>query len=146
MAIPTQLNSIYYNERQLDSIINTNFKDTASKQSLGNPQLLDKGQSGAEYYIIKRTVTGYVEVHESWDDVVVIRSGHGLLRTGKEVQGETEQSDKKPMRNWHGGVIVNANERRLNPGDFLIIPAMTAHQYIPDNNDSLTYWTIKINK
>lgn len=143
---PEQLNVTFLNTVKLDSIVNTNFYDSSVGQSLGNPQLLGKGQSGEEYYLIKRTAEGFVEVHEQWDDIVIIRSGHGILKTGKEVKGKSEQTNEEPFRNWHGGEIINANERKLQAGDFIIIPAMTAHQYIPDRNDSLTYWTIKVKR
>jgi len=137
---------LYYSNFQLDSVLKTAVGDTATFQNLGAPTTLDKGEGGESYLIIKRTTDGYVELHEQWDDVVMIRSGHGVLRTGRKVTGNKLWNGEKPWRNWYGGQIQDIKENKLSPGDFLIIPAMTAHQYIPDRNDTLIYWTIKIKR
>lgn len=145
-GMPGNENTTFFSTSQLDSLLPAGVKDSSSNQSLGNVQQLGKGQSQEGYYLIKRTLPGYVEMHEQWDDIAIIRSGHGILRTGLKVEGKMEQADEKPFRNWHGGVIADATERKISAGDFIIIPAMTAHQYIPDSHDSLTYWTIKIKR
>jgi hypothetical protein len=134
----------YYSNLQVDSILSATVGDTSSFQSLGTGVILEKGPGNEPYYISKRTIDGYVEVHEQYDDVVVIRSGHGSLRTGRKVDGNKLLNGEKPWRNWYGGQIIDVSERRISPGDFIVIPAMTGHQYIPDKNDSLIYWTIKI--
>jgi uncharacterized RmlC-like cupin family protein len=111
---------------------------------LGTGVILDRGPRDEPYYISKRTAEGYVEIHEQYDDVVVIRSGHGRLRTGRKVEDSKLLNGEKSWRNWYGGQIIDFNEKRISPGDFIVIPAMTGHQYIPDKNDTLIYWTIKI--
>ena len=136
----------YYSSRQVDSILSATAGDTSSIQSLGTGVILDRGPGDEPYYISKRTVEGYVEIHEQYDDVVVISSGHGRLRTGRKVDGSKLLNGEKPSRNWYGGQIIDVNEKRISPGDFIVIPAMTGHQYIPDKNDTLTYWTIKIKR
>jgi mannose-6-phosphate isomerase-like protein (cupin superfamily) len=136
----------YYSGHQVDSILSATSGDTSSIQSLGTGVILDRGPGDEPYYISKRTVEGYVELHELFDDVVVIRSGHGRLRTGRKVEGNKLLNGEKPSRNWYGGQIINAEEKRISPGDFIVIPAMTGHQYIPDKSDSLIYWTIKIKR
>ena len=90
-----------------------------------------------------RTAEGAVEVHEQYDDVAVIRAGHGVLRTGPTADG-AKLSGTAPMREWLGGSIPKATERRIAAGDFLVIPAGLAHQYIPDSGDSLVYFTVKV--
>jgi hypothetical protein len=136
----------YYSGNQVDSILLATVGDSASGQNLGTGAILDKGPEGEPYYITKRTLQGYVEIHEQYDDVVVIRSGHGWLRTGRNVNGSKLLIGEKPKRNWYGGEITDFNEKRISPGDFIVIPAMTGHQYIPDKNDTLTYWTIKLQR
>lgn len=136
----------YYSSNQVDSILLATAGDTSSTQSLGTGVILDKGPEGEPYYISKRTVEGYVEVHEEHDDVVVIRSGHGRLRTGRRVEGNKLLNGEKPSRNWYGGQIIDFSERRISPNDFIVIPAMTGHQYLPDQNDTLIYWTIKVRR
>lgn len=136
----------YYSRNQVDSILSATAGDTSSVQSLGTGVILEKGPEDEPYYISKRTVDGYVEVHEQYDDVVVISSGHGRLRTGRKVEGNKLLNGDKPSRNWYGGQIIDVSERRISAGDFIVIPAMTGHQYLPDKNDSLIYWTIKIKR
>jgi hypothetical protein len=130
----------------VDSILSATAGDTSSIQSLGTGAILDKGPGDEPYYISKRHVEGYVEIHEQFDDVVVISSGHGRLRTGRKVEGNKLLNGEKPSRNWYGGQIIDFNEKRISPGDFIVIPVMTGHQYIPDKNDTLIYWTIKIKR
>ena len=136
----------YYSGNQVDSILLATVGDTSSIQSLGTGAILEKGPGGEPYYITQRTVAGYVEIHEQYDDIVVIRSGHGRLRTGRKVNDSKVLNGEKPLRNWYGGQIIDFHETRISPGDFIVIPAMTGHQYIPDKSDTLTYWTIKIKR
>ena len=53
---------------------------------------------------------------------------------------------EKLSTNWYGGKIIDFDEKRIAPGDFIVIPAMTGHQYIPDKNDTLIYCTIKLKR
>lgn len=62
-----------------------------------------------------------------------------MLKTGYKVTGEIREEDEEPWRNWLGGVIQDKKEIELSPGDFIVIPAMTAHQYVPNSGDTLTY-------
>ena len=136
----------YYSSHQVDSILTATAGDTSSIQSLGTGVILDRGPGDEPYYISKRTVDGYVEIHEQHDDVVVISSGHGRLRTGRKVDGSKLLNGEEPWRNWYSGQIIDFTEKRVSPGDFIVIPAMTGHQYLPDKNDTLIYWTIKIRR
>src|SRR5690242_13669492 len=45
-------------------------------------RLIATGPSGERYLVVVRTGEGAVEIHEQYDDVAVIRAGHGVLRTG----------------------------------------------------------------
>lgn len=126
-----------FNAAQIDSA-------ASSKRTPDKPgRLLTSGSSGEPYLIVVRMSEGAVEVHEQYDDVAVVRAGHGVLRTGPRVDG-AKLSGSAPMREWLGGVIPSATERRIAAGDFLVIPAGLAHQYVPDAGDSLVYFTIKV--
>lgn len=128
----------YYEHLQIDSIVNSLIRNDTIGMALG------KSSENAPYLITVRTKTGFVEIHEQMDDIAIIRSGHGSLKTGRQVSGITRTSGEKPFRNWFCDTIQGATERKLSPGDFIIIPAMTAHQYLPNADDTLTYWTIKV--
>jgi hypothetical protein len=105
----------YYSSYQVDSILSATAGDTSSIQSLGTGAILDKGPGDEPYYISKRHVEGYVEIHEQFDDVVVISSGHGRLRTGRKVEGNKLLNGEKPSRNWYGGQIIDFNEKEFRP-------------------------------
>lgn len=136
----------FYSKHQLDSILEYVNRDTSIDQNLGTGRILKSGEGNEDYYIVQRNVEGYVELHEQWDDVTIIRSGHGVLRTGRKVTDYKFVFGEKPWRSWSGGQIEDATVTNINPGDIIIIPAMTGHQFIPNSNDTLTYWTIKIKR
>ena len=117
---------------------------SSSKLTPDKPgRLLATGPSGERYLVVVRTGEGAVEIHEQYDDIAVIRSGNGKLRTGASASG-AKLSGTPPTREWLGGTIKDAKEYRVAPGDFLVIPAGLAHQYVPDSGDSLVYYTIKV--
>ena len=128
----------FYRTVQIDSVINTLIRIDSIGTTLG------KSQDSTPYLITVRPKTGYAEIHEQFDDVAIIRSGNGTLKTGHQVLGKITSTGVEPSRNWLCDSIKDATEQKLSPGDFIIIPAMTAHQYIPDSGDTLTYWTIKV--
>jgi mannose-6-phosphate isomerase-like protein (cupin superfamily) len=136
---------ILYTKQEVDNAIKVNLdKAMKANANYANAQL-GMSKENAPYLVVARTKPGLVEIHEAWDDVAVIRSGHGILITGYQATGDKKVTNEEPQREWRGGVIQNGKERNLAPGDFIIIPAMVAHQYIPNSGDTLTYWTIKVN-
>lgn len=128
---------IQYNYNQLDSAANP--QRTPDKPG----RLLAKSKDKESYLIVVRTKAGDVEKHEQFDDVTIIRSGKGILRTGFELSG-SKQSGTQPTREWLGGSITDKRDRVIKAGDFLVIPAMLAHQYIPAPGDTLTYFVVKV--
>jgi mannose-6-phosphate isomerase-like protein (cupin superfamily) len=128
----------FYRTVQLNSIVNTLIKNDSIGTTLG------KSQDSTPYMLTVRPKTGYAEIHEQFDDVAIIRSGNGTLKTGHQVGKMIRSEGIEPSRNWFCDSIKDATVQKLSPGDFIIIPAMTAHQYIPDSGDTLTYWTIKV--
>ena len=128
----------YYSSSQIDAFLTTS---TTSPRLIG--KTLGRSADNEPYLVGVRAQPGDVEIHEQFDDVAIIRSGHGVLRTGKKVKGQKEGGN---AGEWIGGVIEDAQERHLSPGDFIVIPAMVGHQYIPNPGESLTYWTIKVRR
>ena len=136
---------IFFSPQQMDSVLRSGLDSVVKAQAspLLASQILGKSVEGALDMVIIRSGPGQVEVHEQWDDVVIIRSGRGILRTGYHLTGDRRESSEG---NWAGGTIVDGKEVVLLPGDFIVIPAMLGHQYIPHAGDSLTYWTIKVRR
>ena len=127
----------FYSASAMDSLLTTKMSPERISRLLG------RSADGSPYLVVTRNKPGDVEIHEQYDDVAIVRSGRGVLKTGYQISGQKE-SGKEPLREWLGGVIRNANERSLSPGDFIVIPAMMPHQYIPNDGEILTYWTIKV--
>jgi len=135
----------FFTPDQISQLLRSDL-DSVGKSGNSTPlatHLLGESEEGSPYLLVIRTGPGSVEIHEQWDDVVIIRSGHGILKTGYHINGDKKESSSG---NWVGGMIEGGKERLLSPGDFIVIPAMLAHQYIPSSGDSLTYWTIKVRR
>ena len=106
-------------------------------------RLLAVSKEKESYLIVVRTKEGAAEIHEQFDDVAIIRAGAGILRTGSDLKGG-KVTGANGKREWLGGAISEPKERRIKTGDFLVIPAMLAHQFIPASGDSLVYYVIKV--
>lgn len=128
---------LQFNSTQLDSAADP--QRTPDKPG----RLLARSKDKESYLIVVRTKAGDVEMHEQFDDVTLIRSGKGILRTGFDLSG-AKLSGVKPAREWLGGSIADKRERVIKAGDFLVIPAMLAHQYIPAPGDTLIYFVVKV--
>ncbi|HEX6892863.1 MAG TPA: hypothetical protein VF141_19275 [Chryseolinea sp.] len=131
---------IFFSKSQTDSIFNGK---ASTERALAF--LLGSSQDKEAYLVILRTKPGDVEIHEQFDDVAIVRSGYAMLKTGNKVSGHKE-SGSPGAREWAGGMIEDGKERSLSPGDFVVIPAMLAHQYIPKAGEPFTYWTIKVRR
>ena len=93
-----------------------------------------------QYFVATRKQPGLAEIHMHLSDLTIIRSGRGVLRTGHALAGQREQSPGE----WRGDAVQDPIERQLGAGDFMIIPAGTAHQLTPIGNDPLVYVTVKV--
>ena len=131
---------IFFSHAQSDSI----FKGKGSTER-ALAFTLGRSQDKEGYLVILRTKPGDIEIHEQFDDVAIVRSGSALLKTGGKVNGN-KVTGSLGAREWIGGTIEGAAERTLSPGDFVVIPAMVAHQYIPKAGEAFTYWTIKVRR
>jgi len=137
---------IIYTSKEMDQSIKEILDKALKANTNSAVAQLGMSKDSAPYLVVARTKPGIVEIHEQWDDVAIIRSGHGTLKTGYRVSGEKKITNTPPDREWRGGAIESAEVRNLAPGDFIIIPAMIAHQYVPTTGDTLTYWTIKVRR
>jgi len=127
---------VFFTRSQVDSAA----RSTHTPEKPG--RLLAASNEKESYLVVVRVKPGDVEAHEQFDDVAIIRSGHGILRSGFVLKG-AKQTGKPGAQEWLGGEITDKRDRKVGAGDFIVIPAMLAHQYIPDAGDSLVYFTIK---
>jgi len=87
-----------------------------------------------------RKQPGLAEIHRQLNDVTIIRSGRGVLRTGRALVNQRETAPGE----WRGDAVQDFIERQLGAGDLLMIPAGMAHQLTPVGNEPLVYVTVKV--
>jgi len=68
--------------------VNTLIKNDTIATALG------RSQDSMPYLFLARTQPGYVEMHKQLDDMAIIRSGHGTLKTGYQVAGKIRATVK----------------------------------------------------
>lgn len=99
-----------------------------------------RSAGGFQYIVMRRLTSGGPEVHDQWADVTFVQAGHGSLLSGGRVSGGTLAAPGE----HRGGTIVGGAERTVGPGDLLVIPAGTPHEYRVASGDSLRYITVKV--
>jgi len=96
---------------------------------------------------VRRDRTGEVELHELWDDVMVVKEGGGTLVYGGRLAGarETEPGENGAgPGEWRGGTISDGTVQSVSAGDLVIVPAGVPHQVRVPPDGSITYLIIKI--
>jgi mannose-6-phosphate isomerase-like protein (cupin superfamily) len=73
---------------------------------------------------IMRDRSGMVEVHDRWNDYLVIQKGDGLVAYGGKA-GELKQVSPGE---WRAATMEGGKAVPVHPGDLVVIPAGTAHQ------------------
>ena len=94
------------------------------------------------YYIefVKRLDHGnMVEFHPHWVDQITIIAGEGVLTFGGKIEG----GDVAANGEIRGGTQVGAKTQVLHPGDFVLIPAGSAHKFDAAPGKTLTYVVAK---
>jgi len=76
-----------------------------------------------------------VELHPHWIDQITIIAGEGTLTFGGKVEGGTTAANGE----LRGGTQVGAISQKLAPGDFLLIPAGSAHKFDAAPGKTITY-------
>lgn len=91
---------------------------------------------------LRRTSDGEAEVHEEWDDVMMVQEGAATLLSGGQVSGG-RQTAPGEMR---GGQINGGARRPLAPGDMVTVPAGIPHQMLLEPGQSITYLVLKVRR
>jgi mannose-6-phosphate isomerase-like protein (cupin superfamily) len=94
------------------------------------------------YIALRRTGNGEPEVHEGWDDVMVVQEGGGTLLLGGEVQGGRVTAPGE----IRGGEIRGGQRQPLAAGDMMIVPAGVPHQVLLAAGESITYLVLKVQR
>jgi len=89
---------------------------------------------------LRRTSTGEAELHEEWDDIMMVQAGSGTLLVGGELQGARTSAPGE----LRGGEIRGGERHPLSAGDMMIVPAGTPHQVELAPGGSITYLVVKV--
>lgn len=91
---------------------------------------------------IRRTSDGEAEVHEEWDDVMVVQEGAATLLSGGEVSGGRQTAPGE----LRGGRISGGTRRAMAAGDLITVPAGIPHQVLLEPGQSITYLVVKVRR
>ncbi len=96
-------------------------------------------QGGYSYIFLRRDQSGEAEVHQLWDDVMVVQDGAATLLYGGALSGQRETGPGE-MR---GGQIAGGRSRSISAGDVVVVPAGIPHQVLVAPQGSVTYLVLK---
>jgi mannose-6-phosphate isomerase-like protein (cupin superfamily) len=91
---------------------------------------------------LRRTANGEPEVHEAWDDVMMVQAGSGTLLVGGELRGARTTAPGE----LRGGEIRGGARQPLAAGDMMIVPAGIPHQVEIVPGGSITYLVVKVRR
>jgi hypothetical protein len=114
--------------------------DQATSQPTHNGAVATQlsADSGTPIWAIRKDTAGEVELHKTWNDVIIARDSGITILVGK-VEGNREI---KPNE-WLGGTIVGGTSFTLKSGDMLLIPAGLGHRLMPVDGKPFSYLVIK---
>lgn len=141
--------------RRLDYIPAVHFEEAVkrlakSDVAMGAPVFTAPDKQTA-YLLIRRTVPSEIEEHSRWDDILVVRSGRGIVRFGSKVSGARLEAAGE----LRGGAFVASAgednrgepwELELSPGDVARIPAGVAHAFVPLGPDPFEFLLVKVRR
>ena len=99
-------------------------RDRLSPSAVG-ASLLTSGDEQTTYMLIRRVTSSEVELHTRWDDLVIVRSGAGVVELGKRAPGIA----RRAAGEWRGGAITDPVLLEIAAGDIVRIPAAVPHLF-----------------
>lgn len=94
----------------------------------------------AQFVMNRRTSDSEIELHCEWDDLLLVRSGAGVLRHSRKLQG----LERYGWGEWRAARLVQPTEVNLSAGDLVRIPAGDAHMVRPLGDAPLVYLVVKV--
>ena len=101
--------------------------------------LQTSGDEQTNFQLVRRQEAGQPEVHARWDDLLIIRSGSGVLITGDSLVGSTYRAPGERR----GGRFHKSYEIPLHVGDVIRVPAAVPHAIGVSGKEPLEYLLIK---
>ena len=92
------------------------------------------------FLVTSREAAGQSEYHEKESDIVFVQSGQArLIYSGKMIGAQTTAPGE-----LRGAGIEGGKEQDLGPGDVVVIPPKTPHQFEPRGGEALNYFVVKV--
>jgi len=91
------------------------------------------------YLVVRRTTSSQPEAHARWDDIVLVRSGTGVIAFGDSLVGATLRAPGE----LRGGQFISNHQIVVRAGDVVRIPAAVAHAFLVTGTEPLEYLVIK---
>ena len=101
--------------------------------------LLSSADEQTSYMLIRRATSSEVELHTRWDDLVVVRSGAGVVEFGKRAPGIARRAPGE----WRGGAIADPVRLEIAAGDIVRIPAAVPHLFRVVGAEPLEFILVK---
>lgn len=101
--------------------------------------LLTAADERTTYLIVRRTTSSQPEAHARWDDIVLVRSGTGVIVFGDSLVGSTLRAPGE----LRGGRFTTNHQIILRTGDLVRIPAAVPHAFVVTGAEPLEYLVIK---
>jgi mannose-6-phosphate isomerase-like protein (cupin superfamily) len=131
-ADPSQ--AMFWSAAQQKDFDKLAFAKLNAERHLGTERLLDSA------FVAYRNGSGEAELHTKQADLLLIRSGKGVVLVGGNMtEGKPTGTDEIRGRSIEGGTRYP-----IAAGDVLYIPANTAHQFLIGPGQSFTAMVIKI--
>ena len=142
---PRSARAIEKERRKLDFVPAARFDEArrraARSQSQGAPVHVAADRSTG-YTLAVRSDTSEVEQHARWDDLVIVRSGTGVVSFGERTEGRRMIAAGE----YRGGRLVGAYELSVAPGDMIRIPAGVPHAFWPAAGSVMEYVVVKVRR
>ena len=108
-------------------------------KALWGTTLLTSGDEQTQYLLVRRTVSSVPEVHARWDDLVMVRSGNGVIEMGDSLVGSRYRAPGERV----GGTFTRSRQIIVHAGDLVRIPAAVPHAFVVSGTEPLQYLVIK---
>ncbi|MGH9524559.1 MAG: hypothetical protein ACRD3E_18720 [Terriglobales bacterium] len=131
----------YYSSAELKKRFDTLAAQAKAKNSGSSGSDLDSSGNGALKLSYRRE-TGGAEVHQHFDDVMVVEGGSATLVTG----GSLVDPKTEPNGEMKGKSIEGGTRQVLSTGDIIHIPAGTPHQLLLDRGTDFRAFVVKVHE
>lgn len=92
------------------------------------------------FLVTHREASGQSEFHETESDIVFAQSGSAkVIYGGKMIDPKTTAPGEQRGSGIQGGL-----EKVIGPGDVMVIPSKTPHQFVPQGKTPFNYFVVKV--